>query len=352
MGPRKYGVTSKAMATKNNKQKAIINFMLILYFITLLVLAVYSHLLIDPNPWYGGISVSIMALIILSLTICYLYFLKHPPKRLFLIIIFSIIITFAGHPAAFSRDVYNYAMYAKTLVVYHQNPWVTPPKAFPNDPLLKNIHWPNDPSRYGPVWILPTSFLYYLWPSLYSFKLLTVFSLLACFYLVKKLKGDLVFLVFNPLIIIEYFLGTHTDILMTMFILLALYKNSWAYALLSILVKITSLPVAVFYWIKNPRILTWLAYLGTFIIIAKWSINAWYFTLPLVLTALITKSKFHKNLAISFSIAAVVRYLPLIYLGPFDPNNKIRAILFCITFLVFWRKYVSQSIQKLESGKE
>ncbi len=310
-------------------------FTVFLYFSTLLALSIYTQFLSDPNPWYGTLSGSLMVIFIAVLSFCYLFFLKHPPKKIWLIVIASAIVTFPAFPAAFSRDVYNYAMYAKEVVVYHSNPWTTAPKAFPNDELLNHIAWPNDPSRYGPTWVIPTTAIYFVWPSLYAFKLFTVTCFLLCLWFVKKLKGDIVFVALNPLMIIEFYIGTHTDIVMTLFILLAIYKNSWASYFLSIGTKITSLPLFMGLIIRHPLVYIWSAYLGTLIIIAKWSINPWYFTLPFILTALYLKSNFYKYLAISLSLAAVIRYVPLLYMGPFDPNNKIRAILFLLFMVPF-----------------
>lgn len=310
------------------------------------------------------LSGSIFVAILLILTACYFYFLRHVPKRIWLVIFVTTVLTFPAFPAAFSRDVYNYSMDAKNLMVYHQNPWTTPPKAHPSDPLLPHIHWPNDPTRYGPVWVLPTAAIYPLGQnqigySQYLFKFYTLLGWLGSLYLVgkvvKKLNGDpakaIIFLAFNPLLIIEYFIGTHTDIVMTFFILLSLYllftkhqKLSWLSFVFSIGTKITSLPEIVPLWLARAFLLSpkvtiflsiWFAYLGSLIIIAKWSINPWYFTLPVVLTGLYLQSKWHKWLAISLSLAAAIRYAPLLFLGPFDPHNKIRAILFLLLLVPF-----------------
>ncbi len=295
-----------------------------------------------------------MVFFLLLLSLVYFYVLRHPPKKIWLIILASVIITFPAFPAALSRDVYNYAMDAKTITVFHQNPWVTPPKAHPADSLFSHIAWPNDPTRYGPVWVLPTSALYSIWPSLYSFKLITVLCYLGTLYIIKKLaKTDraVIFLAFNPLLIVEYYLGTHTDIAMTFLALLAIYKLSWPAMFGSLLVKITSLPLSVGFFIKNAYVWIWLAYLGSLIIITAWSINPWYFTLPVILSALVLKSYFHKYLAISLSLAAVVRYIPLLYMGPFDPHNKIRAFLFLILLVPFGLWTLKKSLTSIKDPK-
>lgn len=307
----------------------------ILYFLSLVALFLFSNYFLDNASPYSP-KLGILFLIIVSLlTLCYLYFLNNPPKRVLLYIILSLIIMFPSYPATLSNDVYNYAMDAKILVVYHQNPWIVPPKFFPQDPLFSLVHWKDDPSRYGPIWIVPTAFLYWLWPSIFSFKLFTAANYLLSLWLINKLRGNITFIFFNPLIILEYLLGTHTDIVMTTFVLFALYHRSLIAMLAAVLVKITALPLLLGLFFKNKYFWVWLAYLGSFLIIVKWSINPWYFTLPIFLTALITHNKFYKYLAINLSIAAIVRYFPLLYLGWFDPNNKIRAALFIIFMLPF-----------------
>ncbi len=56
-------------------------------------------------------------------------------------------------PQLFSSDVYSYAMFGRIRWVYGQNPLITPPAAFPNDPLLARIAWKTTASVYGPAWI-------------------------------------------------------------------------------------------------------------------------------------------------------------------------------------------------------
>lgn len=394
-------MTDIAYMPQVTKMLLVLFITLFFYFITLITLSFYSFTQMDKGvipvanflSTFGltqrTISGTIFIIILVSLTLCYVYFLKNfhkLRKSLWSIILLAAVISFPAFPAAFSRDVYNYAMSAKTVVVYGQNPWTTPPKAFPNDPFLNHLHWPNDGSRYGLTWTVPTTILYLLAGnnvglSLYTFKLFTSLSWLGSLFLIgkiaKKINLDPVqavaFLAFNPLLVIEFFIGTHTDITMTLFILLCLYwlfhrKRNWSLFsfFLSIGTKITSLPIIVGWWLSyvfhlNPKttifLFIWSAYLGTLVIISKWSINPWYFTLPIFLSALYLHSQFHRFLAISLSLAAAIRYAPLLFLGPFDPNNKIRAQLFLLFLVPFclwvikrlWRNYSTS--KTLVSGK-
>jgi Glycosyltransferase family 87 len=58
-------------------------------------------------------------------------------------------------PAHASDDLYAYAMYGRTIVVHHDNPYVHPPSDYPNDPLFKHVspYWEGTTARYGPVFI-------------------------------------------------------------------------------------------------------------------------------------------------------------------------------------------------------
>jgi Glycosyltransferase family 87 len=58
-------------------------------------------------------------------------------------------------PAHSSDDLYAYAMYGRTIVVHHENPYVHPPSDNPDDPLFKHVspYWESTTARYGPVFI-------------------------------------------------------------------------------------------------------------------------------------------------------------------------------------------------------
>ena len=57
-------------------------------------------------------------------------------------------------PGLFSTDVFSYVMYGRIAAVHGQNPYVTPPSAFPDDPFLAWVFpfWRDQPSVYGPLW--------------------------------------------------------------------------------------------------------------------------------------------------------------------------------------------------------
>ncbi len=54
-----------------------------------------------------------------------------------------------------SHDVWSYAMVGRTVAAHHANPYVTPPGAFPADPILAGVArgWRHTTTPYGPVFV-------------------------------------------------------------------------------------------------------------------------------------------------------------------------------------------------------
>ena len=58
---------------------------------------------------------------------------------------------------AFSYDLFNYVFTAKTVLVYHKNPYEIIPLQFAGiDPLVSIMRWTHLPSAYTPLWITLT----------------------------------------------------------------------------------------------------------------------------------------------------------------------------------------------------
>ncbi len=95
-------------------------------------------------------------------------------------------------PVKSSNDLWAYAMYGRTIVQYHENPYVHPPSDFPDDPLLHHVdqYWRGTTARYGPVFIgmtagiaavagdhpLPTRLAYQLLAALAVFAALVIIA--------------------------------------------------------------------------------------------------------------------------------------------------------------------------------
>jgi hypothetical protein len=311
-----------------------------LWFITFLGLAFVSYFYLLAN-WQ---KISVWLLAITGVGICFLSFIFFP--------------------AGLSHDIYNYIIYAKTLVIYHQNPLSVAPNNFINDPILPYVHWATSPSRYGFVWIAISSFAFFIgqqsllltfiaFKTLYLFISGAILLLLSNFADLLKLprRKVFVFWVFNPYVVIEFLFSSHTDALVGLLLLLAIFfvlgrkfSKAWIVLAASAGVKIISLPLLVpfflkeFFWIKTDRFLktcVLFAYFGSAIIISQWSINPWYFSLPILLSTLIIENKFYRYLALSLSVACELRYAPYFFLGYFDPHIKIRVQLFLLALIPF-----------------
>lgn len=153
-----------------------------------------------------------------------------------------------------SADVLIYIAYARMAILYHLNPLSKAPVAMPPDPLYPFISWPNQPSIYGPTWVV--IICAFQWISLHvvpnGFKnialmvvLLRLWGLLmhlgstalvwsisgylqrfdGGFFAENRQRRVLVTLAFawNPLLLVEACINAHADTTMLFFVLLALW---------------------------------------------------------------------------------------------------------------------------------
>ena len=66
--------------------------------------------------------------------------------------VFSAVLVFA-YPAT-AVDVFGYIAHGRLLALHRVNPFTTPPNAFPSDSILSFLAFPNEPSQYGPIWVI------------------------------------------------------------------------------------------------------------------------------------------------------------------------------------------------------
>ena len=179
------------------------------------------------------------------------------------------------YPAA-ALDLYDYLMYGRIVLEYGGNPFFQPPSAFP-DPLVAYSPWPNERSVYGPVWqivsLVPT------WLAgegmlrgLVLFKLLGLIAYIGCALLIWRLltrlyprhaaSGTLLF-AWNPLLQFELVGNGHNDVVMVLFVLLAIWaivaERRWLVLPLLTLAVLTKLlavalgPVFLYGLLRGPR---------------------------------------------------------------------------------------------------
>lgn len=157
-----------------------------------------------------------------------------------------------------STDIFNYIYQSRVLSEHQANPYLASYDTFVNDKfyhIIKN-QWSINTVNYGPIWVIMGSILSFiggnsLLLTLFFFKLFFVLINFLSLYLIYKISNSVktVFLyAWNPLILYEFALNGHNDVLIIFFTLLSLFyflqqnkiKNhilSWVFLLLSILTK-------------------------------------------------------------------------------------------------------------------
>ncbi|MFC1678438.1 hypothetical protein ACFLZ9_01730 [Patescibacteria group bacterium] len=175
-----------------------------------------------------------------------------------------------------SIDVFTYIHTSRVLSVHHANPYLTSFDSFSDDafaPLIKNC-WSSLPTPYAPLFTIISSVLTFLgqkslFLSLFLFKFLFISLNIASCYLIHKIfkNSQATFLyAWNPLLLFEFGVNAHSDILTIFFLLISIfyifcrpynYKNYLISIFLlwcSILIKfitIVFLPIMVLIFLKR-----------------------------------------------------------------------------------------------------
>ncbi len=153
-------------------------------------------------------------------------------------------------PIVSSEDIFSYIAYARMLLLYHLNPLATLPTVIHTDQIYQYLYWTNQPSIYGPTWIVLTTALQWLDQRMgithiaSMVLLLRLFSLamhLASVQLVWSIIGSLparnplsttyqqlrrratLAFAWNPFLLYEACVNAHVDTTMLFFVLLMLW---------------------------------------------------------------------------------------------------------------------------------
>lgn len=294
------------------------------------------------------LSTILFIIIISSLYSLYIYLIhltKHQKITSFeiktILIAMTAILLFA-YPA-FSYDFFNYMFTAKTVLIYHQNPYVVKPLDFSGlEPWLTFMRWTHLPSAYTPVWILVSLIPYVFGFGYFLITLLNFKIVLGVFYLItawgiyrilelqdkeKSLMGLVIF-AFNPLVIIESLMSPHNDIMMMALAVLAMYfyfrkKTLLSYLFLafSVAIKMMTIflyPVAFTGWKRK--------YAFYFMVLAvgigfwKKELLPWYFLWLLPYMALFNDIPVIVTSLNAISFGLLLRYAPYLYFGDYNPR--------------------------------
>ncbi len=278
---------------------------------------------------------------------------KFPTRKLRPLIILTMVILFFAYPA-FSHDVFNYIFDAKIVAFYQQNPYQVKPLDFPEDPMVRFMHWTHRPSIYPPLWIGLSIIPFLAGFGKFLLQLLAFKTLMAGFYLgtlwliweisaviaPKQKMFNLAFYAFSPLVLIESLVSAHNDGVMIFFALLAFYlwlKRKAFFSFLAWLfsagikyITVVLLPVfGLVAWqelrvkkVDCQKLITLsilFLFLGVLATTYQIGFQPWYLLWVLPFLALMAKERFIFWLTIGFSLGSLLRYSPFLYLGNWDP---------------------------------
>ena len=305
------------------------------------------------------LSTAIFLLLIFALFVLYGCILKAiKDKKLtgteIWISIATIVLTTCIAYPAFSYDFFNYLFTAKTVLVYHKNPYVVTPLQFAGfDPWLSFMHWTHLASAYTPLWIVVTlipyffSFGYFL-PLIWSLKIVIAISyILAAIGIGKILEKEdtgrtllgIAIFAFNPLIIIECLVSPHNDILMmTMAIwAIVLYqqKKKWLSWLLlsgSVAMKLmTIFLIPAFFTGFKRRITLACIMIGFLAVLTQREALSWYWVWVVPFVALVPDISVFMILATGVSLGLLLQYAPFLYYGNW--NDPVPLLKLWVTWI-------------------
>ncbi len=212
--------------------------MVIAYGITLVLLALYSFSLLDPNLtvintdlwtqfrnimvefgyYHRTESTFVYLALIGTLTYFHLYFLRNAKKfsvmRLAAITAGLLLFSYPF----LSHDLFNYMFDAKILTFYHQNPYLHKATDFADAHELRFMHWTHRSYPYGPTFLPLTLIPSFLGLGKFSASFLAFKIFFAAFYLlgVRALNKMNVqwamFFATQPLVLIEGLMNNHNDL--------------------------------------------------------------------------------------------------------------------------------------------
>ncbi len=244
---------------------------------------------------------------------------------------------------AFSYDLFNYVFTAKTVLVYHKNPYEVIPLQFAGiDPLIAVMRWTHLPSAYTPVWIGLTLPAYLLGFGKFLLVVWNLKLLVAAFYLmavrgvqkiletVEPTKVGLGMAIFalNPLVVIESLVSAHNDVAMMaiavwtiLFFCQKKHFVSWLTLALSVAIKLMTVTLVPVLFLARRKAVDWRTWssaailLGFFVVLSRREPLPWYGVWFMPFVALLPSKRWLAIVAGSYCLALLLRYAPYLYFG-------------------------------------
>lgn len=253
----------------------------------------------------------------------------------------AVVVLACSYPAAFSYDFFNYLFTAKTVLVYHQNPYLVTPLHFSGlDPWTNFMRWTHLTTAYAPLWIGLTLVPYilgfgYFVPVLFATKIMIAgFYLLSMWVIVRIMKEldakraalSLAIVALNPLVLIESLVSGHNDIVLVAFTMLSIWffvrKNAWQawlYLSFSIAAKLVTVSLIPVMLMKKRR--EWLLIAMIFslvVVLFRREFLPWYWVWIMPFIALFPDRMAFVRSAGIVSLGLVLSYAPYLYFGEYS----------------------------------
>ena len=260
-----------------------------------------------------------------------------------------------------STDIFSYIYQGRILSEHHLNPYITTYSTLNNDSFYQIINnkWSSSPSVYGPLFVMISSSLTFMGGNnfmftLFLFKLFFVIINILCLYLIYKIfknQKAIYLCAFNPLILYEFAINGHNDVLMILFLLLSLYfifkkenniKNyslALFFLILSVLIKFISIifvPIfllVLLFRIKSIR--EKIYFILSSILIILFTISALYFPFwgnTQTLSSLIHQTNIYSSIFLSPLISINSILLKNLHIANYHSLGIILSRIFFILF--------------------
>lgn len=300
------------------------------------------------RPWSTVIYVSILTLLFTLYSMLLSAVKKNVLKErdVWQIIIAVTVIIVFSYPAAFSYDFFNYMFTAKTVLVYHQNPYVVTPLAFAGiDPWTNFMRWTHLTTAYAPLWIVMTLVPYILGFGYFVLILFSIKFMVAGFYLLtawvltrcvdeidpKHTTLSLAIFALNPLILIESLVSGHNDVVLTAFAFLAVLSylkkdmwSAWMWLSVSIAAKLVTVVLIPVMLLRKKGI--WFAgamIASVAVVLLKREFLPWYWVWVMPFVALLPTNPKLWRFAGIVSLGLALSYAPYLYFGEYSLVEQV-----------------------------
>jgi len=271
---------------------------------------------------------------------------KPTVKKVWHIVFILVGILLFSYPA-FSYDIFNYMFTAKTVLLYHKNPYEVIPLQFSGvEPWLSFMRWTHLPSAYTPLWIILSlpAYLFgfgYFLTTLWSMKAVAVAGYVAVVWFVGRILHQkdpkhealgMAIVALNPLIIFETLVSGHNDIVMMAFAMAGIYFSSFFWMAMATGIKLMTIFLIPFMFFGyRPILFLGAMVLGLVAVVSQREILPWYFVWIIPFVALLPKNRAIVVISSAFSLGLLLRYAPYFYLGHW--NDPVPMIKLWVTLI-------------------